>query len=71
MDSHLVSQRQAAQMLRDNCGLSRRAAYYRLDTLEAREFLDTKVYSRVDVNLLCARLLMEKGEHHADVTTGS
>ena len=63
----LVSQRQAATMLRE-CGLSRRAAYYRLGTLESREFLDTKVYSRVDVDLLCARIRLEKGEGHDRAT---
>jgi hypothetical protein len=55
MDNYLVSQRQAAQMLRD-CGLSRRAAYYRLDTLPSRILVESKVYSRIDVELLCEQL---------------
>jgi hypothetical protein len=55
MDNYLVSQRQAAQMLRD-CGLSRRAAYYRLDTLPSRTLVESKVYSRIDVELLCEQL---------------
>ena len=63
MDSHLVSQRQAAGMLQE-CGLSRRAAYYRLSKLPSRVFLDSNVYSRVDVDLLCERLRLDQGEVH-------
>lgn len=60
---NLVSQRQAAQMLQ-SCGLSRRAAYYRLGKLDSRELLDQKVYSRVDVDVECARIRLEKeGDH--------
>ena len=57
-DGYLVSQRRAAEMLM-NCGLSRRAAYYRLGTLPSRVVFDTNVYSRIDVELICEQL---KGE---------
>ena len=62
----LVSQRRAAEMLRE-CGLSRRAAYYRLGKLDSREFLDQKVYSRVDVDVLCSRIKLDRGDDHADI----
>lgn len=55
MDEYLVSQRQAVKMLRD-IGLSRRAAYYQVDHLEARTLVDSKVYARVDVELLREKL---------------
>ena len=61
MEINLVSQRRAVDMLRE-CGLSRSTAYYRLGKLDSREFLDQKVYSRVDVDVLCARLKLDKGE---------
>jgi hypothetical protein len=55
MDEYLVSQRQAVKMLRD-LGLSRRAAYYRLNTIPSRILVDSRVYSRIDVELLIERL---------------
>ena len=55
MEQFLVSQRQAVGMLR-RCGLSRRAAYYRLTTIPSRVLVDSKVFSRVDVELLCEKV---------------
>jgi RNase adaptor protein for sRNA GlmZ degradation len=51
VEEYLVSQRQAVKMLRDT-GLSRRAAYYQVDNLPHRMLVDSKVYARVDVELL-------------------
>jgi hypothetical protein len=55
VEQFLVSQRQAVGMLRQ-CGLSRRAAYYRLTTIPSRVLVDSKVFSRVDVELLCEKV---------------
>jgi hypothetical protein len=49
---NLVSQRQAAQMLRE-CGLSRRSAYYRLSKMPSRTLVESRVFSRIDVELAC------------------
>jgi len=54
-DAYLVSQRQAVEMLR-KAGLSRRAAYYRLNALPSRILVDAKVFSRVDVELACEEI---------------
>ena len=54
-ESYLVSQRRAVEMLM-TCGLSRRAAYYRLEALPYRTVFDTNVYSRIDVELICEQL---------------
>ena len=67
MDKYLVSQRQAAEMLQA-CGLSRRAAYYRLDHIPYRILVDAKVYSRIDVELLCAQI---EDETHRTATSGA
>lgn len=67
MDEYLVSQRQAAKML-VVAGLSRRAAYYQLESLPSRVRFDTKVYARVDVELLRDSLTRAGA---ADVETGS
>jgi hypothetical protein len=55
MEQYLVSQRQAVGMLR-RCGLSRTAAYKRLTTIPSRVLVDSKVFSRVDVELLCEKV---------------
>ena len=70
MESHVYSQREAVKMLK-KCGLSRRSAYYRLGKLPSRVFLDTNVYSRVDVDLLCERLRLEQGEVHDEPARAS
>lgn len=54
-EQYLVSQRRAVAMVRE-LGLSRRAAYYRLTTIPSQMFLDARVYSRVDVDLLRERI---------------
>lgn len=62
MDEYLVSQRQAVKILMA-AGLSRRAAYYRLETLPSRILVDSRVWERIDIALLCERLtrLYENG----------
>jgi hypothetical protein len=55
MDEYLVSQREAVRMLRET-GLSRRAAYGRLERVPFRTILDAKAYSRIDVEILCDRI---------------
>jgi len=55
MEDYLVSQRQAVGMLR-RCGLSRTAAYNRLAKIPSRVLVDSKVFSRVDVELLCEKV---------------
>lgn len=54
-EGYLVSQSAAAKMLMA-CGLSRRAAYYRLEALPSRVVFDVNVYSRIDVELICEEL---------------
>jgi hypothetical protein len=54
-DSVLISQRQAVKMLRD-VGLSRTAAYQRLNKLPSRILVDSRVWSRIDVELLVEKL---------------
>jgi hypothetical protein len=54
-DEYLVSQRQAVKMLRD-VGLSRTAAYQRLNKLPSRTLVDSRVWSRIDVELLVEKI---------------
>lgn len=61
MDEYLVSQRQAVEMLMA-AGLSRRAAYYRLDGLPSRVLVDARVWTRIDVELLREMLTRETAE---------
>ena len=65
MDEYLVSQRQAVKMLQD-CGLSRRAAYYRLQHVPSSTLVDTRVFSRVDVEVLCERIRLGLAHAHTE-----
>lgn len=56
MEEYLVSQRQAVKMLMATTGLSHTGAYHRLEGIPSRVLVDSRVWSRIDVELLCERL---------------
>lgn len=66
MDEYLVSQRQAVKMVQA-CGLSRTGAYQRLDSIPSRVLVDSRVWSRIDVELLCETLTRKADARRAKV----
>jgi len=56
----LISQREAVSMLR-KCDLSRTSAYnYLKRHVEGRELVGHTVYSRIDIELLCAKVTEDR-----------